>query len=45
MSARLAIEAGAHGVAVSSDLLNASDIEGAARELVEVVAAAAGEQS
>ena len=35
------IEAGAHGVAVSTDLLAAPNIEAAARELVEIVAAAA----
>jgi thiamine-phosphate pyrophosphorylase len=36
------IEAGAHGVAVSTDLLSAPDLAAAARELIEVVHQAAG---
>lgn len=36
------IEAGAHGVAVSTDLLGAPDIEAAARELIAAVNEAAG---
>lgn len=39
------IEAGAHGIAVSSDLLNATDIEAAARELIEIAAGAAGDRT